>query len=31
MYHNMIYRGHYECLVAILSLERTYLKKTLFD
>ena len=31
MYHNMLFRGHFECLVSILSLERTYLKKTLFD
>ena len=27
----MLFRGHFECLVSILSLERTYLKKTLFD
>lgn len=30
-YHFMCYRGNYECLSAILSLERVYLKKTLFD
>lgn len=31
MYHHMCFRGNYECLVAMLSLERVYLKKTLFD
>ena len=31
MYHMMCYKGNYECLVAILNIERIYLKKTLFD
>ena len=31
MYHLMCYRGNYECLIAILNIERIYLKKTLFD
>ena len=27
----MCYRGNYECCLAMLNLERVYLKKTLFD
>lgn len=31
LYHQMCYRGNYECCLAMLNLERVYLKKTLFD
>ena len=31
MYHNLLYKGNYDCLVAILNIERVYLKKNLFD
>jgi hypothetical protein len=31
MYHNMCYRGNYDCLISVLNIERVYLKKTLFD
>ena len=27
----MCYKGNYECLTALLNLERAYLKKTLYD
>jgi len=30
-YHMMCYKGNYECLVAMLNIERIYLKKILFD
>ena len=30
-YHSMCYRGNFECLLAVMNLERVYLKKTLFD
>lgn len=30
-FHNICYRGNYDCLIALLNLERIYLKKTLFD
>ncbi len=31
MYHLMVYKGNYDCIVTVLNIERTYLKKTLFD
>lgn len=31
MYHSMCFKGNYECLVAMLCLERTYFKKRLYD
>jgi len=31
MFHLMCYKGSYECLITVLNIERTYLKKTLFD
>jgi hypothetical protein len=31
MYHTLCYRGNYECVIAILNIERVFLKKTLFD
>ena len=31
MYHHMLFRGNFECLVAVMCLERTYMKKTLYD
>ena len=31
MFHNLLYKGNYECLTAILNIERVYLKKNLFD
>ena len=31
LYHNLLYKGHYDCLVQVLNIERVYLKKTLFD
>jgi ankyrin repeat protein len=31
MYHTLCYRGNYDCVVAILNIERVFLKKTLFD
>ena len=31
MYHLMCYRGNVQCCLAMLNLERVYLKKTLFD
>ena len=31
LYHQLCYRGNYECCLAMLNLERVYLKKTLFD
>lgn len=30
-YHSICYRGNYECMIALLNLERVYLKKTLYD
>ena len=31
MYHMMCYKGNFDCLVALLNIERVYMKKTLFD
>jgi len=31
MYHFMCYKGNYDCLIALLNIERVYMKKTLFD
>lgn len=30
-YHQMCFRGNVDCMIAILNIERVYLKKTLFD
>lgn len=30
-YHAICYRGNYDCMIALLNLERVYLKKTLYD
>lgn len=30
-YHNMCFKGNYECMVVLLNIERVYLKKLLFD
>ena len=30
-YHMICYRGNFECFVAMLNIERVYLKKILFD
>ena len=31
LYHQLCYKGNYDCLVSILNIERVYMKKTLFD
>ena len=31
VFHSILARGNYDCLVALLNIERVYLKKTLFD
>ena len=31
LYHMICYRGHVDCMTALLNIERVYLKKTLFD
>jgi len=30
-YHMICYRGNFDCMIALLNIERVYLKKTLFD
>ena len=30
-YHSLCYKGSFDCVIAMLNLERAYLKKTLFD
>jgi ankyrin repeat protein len=31
LYHNLCYKGQYDCMIVLLNIERVYLKKTLFD
>jgi hypothetical protein len=31
LFHILCYRGHFDCLVGVLNLERCYLKKILYD
>ena len=31
LYHYLLFKGNYDCLISILNIERVYLKKTLFD
>ena len=30
-YHNMCFKGNYDCMIVLLNIERVYLKKMLFD
>ena len=30
-YHAICYKGNFDCMIALLNIERVYLKKTLFD
>jgi len=30
-YHQMCFKGNFDCMVALLNIERVYLKKTVFD
>ena len=30
-YHSILYKGSFECIIALLNIERVYLKKTLYD
>jgi len=31
VFHSILAKGNYDCLIALLNIERVYLKKTLFD
>mmetsp|Transcript_33641 Transcript_33641/g.51884 ORF Transcript_33641/g.51884 Transcript_33641/m.51884 type:complete len:138 (+) Transcript_33641:67-480(+) len=30
-YHSLCFKGNFDCMIALLNIERVYLKKTLFD
>ena len=31
MFHLMLFQGNYDCVISVLNIHRTYLKKTLYD